>query len=84
MRSTTKEASPCRKRTFITFCLTFLICLFVFKDILLNDAFKLDWTFRMSFASDIARVSQSVCLVKEGLNENGEGRGGALYTAGYE
>ena len=30
------------------------------QDILLNDDIKLDWTFRMSFASDIARVSQQV------------------------
>ena len=30
------------------------------QDILLNDDIKLDWTFRLSFATDIARVSSSV------------------------
>ena len=40
------------------------------QDILLNDDFKLDWTFRMSFASDIARVSQQNKYTKLYINKH--------------
>ncbi|KAJ7392263.1 hypothetical protein OS493_013642 [Desmophyllum pertusum] len=40
------------------------------QDILLNDEFKLDWTFRMSFASDIARGMEELHKTSIGCHGN--------------
>ena len=42
----------------------FYLSLFTcFKDLLANDDIKIDWLFRMSFANDIAKVSDIYIIV---------------------
>lgn len=44
------------------FTLFFNLIFFYFKDLLANDDIKIDWLFRMSFANDIAKVTNQISI----------------------